>query len=246
MSSINGINNEDATQLATAMLGLNLAKETLQKYVGSDGMEFEIIYQSLLDYMMSNTDNDSIKNLLGAASSSSTGIISADELKNMLNNGTSYANTINRVSNESSTVNSSSTGDVSMNSIYSTAQKYSEKYGVNVNLILSVIKAESNFDPTVTSSAGAQGLMQLMPSNSASYGVTDPYDIDQNINAGTKLLKEYLNMYAGDTEMALAAYNAGPGTLQRRGVASSRDFYKLPSETRNYVPKVMGYYNNGI
>lgn len=245
MSSINGISNEDSTKLATMMMGLSLGKEALKKYVGSDGMEFEIIYQSLLDYMMQRTDDSNLKNLLGATGSSNKGTISADELKNMLNNGTSYAAATNKVSNTTQTtpVSNSYTSNDTINSV---VQKYANKYGVNSNLILSVIKAESDFNPRCTSGAGAQGLMQLMPENSRYYGVTDPYDIDQNINAGTQLLKQYLDMYGGNTEMALAAYNAGPGTLQQRGVSSTRDFYKLPSETRHYVPKVMGYYNNGL
>ena len=243
MSSINGISNEDSTKLATMMMGLQLGKETLQKYVGSDGMEFEIIYQSLLDYMGQKTNDGSLKNLLGATGSANKSTISADELKNMLNNGTSYAAATNKVSNTTQTTSNSYTSNDTINSV---VQKYANKYGVNSNLILSVIKAESDFNPKCTSGAGAQGLMQLMPENSKYYGVTDPYDIDQNINAGTQLLKQYLNMYGGNTEMALAAYNAGPGTLQRRGVTSASDFYKLPSETRHYVPKVMGYYNNGL
>ena len=242
MSSVNGISNEDATKMATAIMGLSLAKNTLQKYVGSDGMEFEIIYQSLLDYMMSKTDDNSLKALF-QSSGSKGNTISADELKAMINNGKNYADTTSRVSNVSSVPSS---GNTSMDKIHSAVEKYSKQYGLNSNLILSVIKAESDFDPTCTSSVGAAGLMQLMPENSRYYGVTDPYDIEQNISAGTQLLKSYLDMYGGNTEMALAAYNAGPGTLQRRGVSSSSDFYKLPSETRNYVPKVMGYYNSGI
>lgn len=245
MSSINGISNDDATKLATAMMGLSLAKDTLQKYVGSDGMEFEVIYQSLIDYMMKKTDDSSLKNLLGVSTSSGSRTISADELKNMLNNGTSYAATINKVSGTSSksAALKSSTGSAEIDAAI---QKYANKYGVDANLIRSIIKAESDFNPNCTSSVGAQGLMQLMPENSRYYGVTDPYDIDQNINAGTQLLKQYLNMYNGDTQMALAAYNAGPGTLKTRGVTSSNHFYKLPTETRNYVPKVMGYYNSGV
>lgn len=239
MSSINGISNEETTQLVTAMMGMSIAKDTLQKVVGSDGMEFEIIYQALIDYITQDTDNDTLKNLLSSTSNSSN-TISADELKAMLNNGTSYAASTNKVSNINYT------GDAYMDEIYSTVEKYANKYGVDSNLILSVIKAESNFDSTVTSSAGAQGLMQLMPFNSEAYGVTNPYDIDENINAGVQLLKQYLDMYDGDTQMALAAYNAGPGTLQRRGVSSASDFYKLPSETQNYVPKIMGYLNSGF
>lgn len=133
-----------------------------------------------------------------------------------------------------------------MQKIYNAVNAASEKYGVDSNLILSIIKQESDFDPYSTSSCGASGLMQIMPENFASVGVTDQYDIDQNISGGTKLFKEYLNQYDGNTEMALMAYNGGPGTMQRRGVSSASDLYKMPEETRNYVPRVMGYYKNGI
>lgn len=110
-----------------------------------------------------------------------------------------------------------------------------KRYRVDASLIRAIIKQESDFDPNVTSWAGAMGLMQLMPENVEHYGVSDPYNIEQNIDAGTRHIKDYIKMYNGDVKMGLAAYNAGPGTLQRRGVKSESDFYKLPSETQNYV-----------
>lgn len=130
--------------------------------------------------------------------------------------------------------------------IYSAVDDAAKKYGVDPNLILAVIKQESDFDPNSTSGVGAAGLMQIMPENFSHLGITDGYDVDQNINGGTKLLKEYLDKYNGSSEMALMAYNGGPGTMQRRGVSSASDLYKMPQETQNYVPKVMGYYRNGI
>lgn len=130
--------------------------------------------------------------------------------------------------------------------IYAAVRDASKKYGVSENLILAVIKQESDFDSTCTSGVGAAGLMQIMPSNYSHLGITDPYDVEQNVNGGTKLLKEYMDMYNGDIEMALMAYNGGPGTMSMRGVKSSSDLYKMPLETQNYVPKVMGYYNNGV
>ena len=140
----------------------------------------------------------------------------------------------------------SNRSDVDMKKIYNAVNTASEKYGVDSNLILSIIKQESDFDPNSTSSSGASGLMQIMPQNFASVGIKDQYDVDQNINGGTKLFKEYLNQFNGNTEMALMAYNGGPGTMQKRGVSSANDLYKMPEETQNYVPRVMGYYKNGI
>jgi len=130
--------------------------------------------------------------------------------------------------------------------IYSAVDDASKKYGVDPNLILAVIKQESDFDPNSTSGVGAAGLMQIMPENFSHLGITDGYDVEQNVNGGTKLLKEYLDKYNGSSELALMAYNGGPGTMQRRGVSSASDLYKMPQETQNYVPKVMGYYRDGI
>lgn len=133
-----------------------------------------------------------------------------------------------------------------LDKIYSAVETASKKYGVDKNLILAIIKQESDFNPSVVSSAGAKGLMQLMPENVLEAGISNPYDVNQNIDGGTKQLKGYLKQYNGNVEMALMAYNAGPGTVKRRGVLGINDLYKLPKETQHYVPKVMGYYKNGI
>lgn len=115
----------------------------------------------------------------------------------------------------------------------------SQKYGVDKNLINSVIEQESSFNPSSTSSAGAMGLMQLMPSTASELGVANAYDISQNVDGGTKYLKSLLNTF-GNYKLAIAAYNAGPGAVKKSG----GDISKLPSETRNYVNKVSTYYNN--
>ena len=152
-----------------------------------------------------------------------------------------------------SNVNYSSSGYTPSNAskaelekIYSAVQKAAKEYGVDENLIYAIIKQESDFDSTCTSSVGAAGLMQIMPSNFSYLGISDAYDVDQNVDGGTKLLKEYLNQYGGDIQMALMAYNGGPGTMQRRGVSSAGDLYKMPEETQNYVPNVMGYYQSQV
>lgn len=119
----------------------------------------------------------------------------------------------------------------------------SKKHGIDEGLIRAIIKIESDFNPRVKSSAGAMGLMQLMPENVQYYGVKDPYNIEENIDAGTRHIKDYLKMHNNNLDMALAAYNFGPGNMNRRGIKSEADFYKLPTETRNYLVKIRKYYN---
>ena len=134
---------------------------------------------------------------------------------------------------------SSSTGSTSSNNQFSDLIKQaSEKYGIDEDLISSVIQAESNFNSNAVSSTGAQGLMQLMPGTAIGLGVTNAFDPAQNINGGTLYLKKMLSRYGGDIEKALAAYNAGPGAVDQYG--------GIPpyQETLSYVSKVIGYYNN--
>jgi soluble lytic murein transglycosylase-like protein len=110
-----------------------------------------------------------------------------------------------------------------------------QKYGVDAGLIRAVIKAESDFNPQAVSHAGARGLMQLMPSTARSLGVIDSFDPEQNVMAGTRFLKDLLQRYGGDVDSALAAYNWGPGNVDRRPD-------QLPRETRTYLARVKELY----
>ncbi|HPH96748.1 MAG TPA: lytic transglycosylase domain-containing protein [Anaerolineaceae bacterium] len=114
------------------------------------------------------------------------------------------------------------------------------KYNVDPALVQAVIKAESNFNPDVVSSAGAQGLMQLMPGTARSLGVTNAFDPEQNIEGGVKFLRQLLDRFGGNTTLAVAAYNAGPGAV------SKYDGIPPYQETQTYVRRVLGYYQSAM
>lgn len=112
-------------------------------------------------------------------------------------------------------------------------QKAAQKYNVSESLLKAIAKAESNFNAKSVSSAGAMGVMQLMPATAKSLGVTDPYDAGQNIMGGAKCISQKLKEFNGDERMALAAYNAGSGAVKRYG--------GIPSYCKSYVNKVQSY-----
>lgn len=116
-------------------------------------------------------------------------------------------------------------------------QKASKKYDVSFPLIKALIKAESNFDPLAVSKAGAMGLMQIMPVNFSTYNISDPFNPSENIMGGTCYLKQLLNQFEGQLNLALAAYNAGPEAVNRYNKS-------IPpyEETQTYVKRVLKYY----
>lgn len=112
---------------------------------------------------------------------------------------------------------------------------YSRQYGVDPLLVRAVMKQESGFQPFALSTSGAMGLMQLMPGTAEGLGVTDPYNIEENIKGGVQYLSYQLNAF-NDIELALAAYNAGPNAVKKYGGIPPYD------QTQNYVKNVMNYY----
>lgn len=115
-------------------------------------------------------------------------------------------------------------------------QEAAERHSVDPALVRAVIQTESHWNPSAISRRGAVGLMQLIPGTAQRYGVTDVFNPKQNVDAGVRHLRTLLDRYSGNLDMALAAYNAGEGAVDRhRGIPPFR-------ETRNYVQKVTNAY----
>ena len=117
----------------------------------------------------------------------------------------------------------------------SVIEQASERYGIDPAVLHGLIQQESGFDPSAQSSAGASGLTQLMPGTASSMGVANPLNPTESIEGGARYLSQLTSQFGGNTEDALAAYNAGPGAVQQYG--------GIPpyAETQSYVSKVLGY-----
>ena len=110
------------------------------------------------------------------------------------------------------------------------------KHHVDPNLVRSIIKVESNFNPRAVSRKGAMGLMQLMPATARDLNVRNPFDVEQNVDGGVRHFKELLDNFNGDVSMSLAAYNAGAGAVSRHGGVPPY------AETRDYVKRITSLY----
>lgn len=128
-------------------------------------------------------------------------------------------------------------GETTLQDIFERAAK---KYNISYDFLVAVAKAESDFNPNCVSSAGAQGIMQVMPAEQKGLGIEDPFDAEQNIMGAAKLLKAHLKKFDGDYTLAAAAYNAGSGTVKKYGGVPPY------TETQNYVKKINQYMKEGV
>lgn len=169
----------------------------------------------------------------------SSGFLSTETVQKLLGFNPLTGETVNSAAETSTTDNTSSSGVSCPENLDAYFKEASEKYNVDINLLKAIAKAESGFNTKATSSAGAMGVMQLMPSTAKSLGVSNAYNAYENIMGGAKLIASNLKKYNGDISLALAAYNAGSGNVDKYG--------GIPpfKETQNYVKKVMNYYKNG-
>jgi len=207
-----------------------------------DGSLFDILLQEMMMADGSITANDyenQISNLE----------VQLNNYLNSLNNGqvSDSSDTYNISSlNVSTPVSSGNSVSSSRHEINGDIQQLitdaAQRYGVSPSLIQAVIETESSFNPKVVSSAGAKGLMQLMDGTARGLGVTDSFDPAQNIDGGTRYLANLIRRFGGNERTALAAYNAGPGRVQRADISNDQELmdklHLLPRETQNYVSKV--------
>jgi len=158
----------------------------------------------------------------------------ADIYKYVDENGNTLFTNVYRGSENAKVISEGRTEDHNNSKPYSLIiSSMSRKYNIEPSIIKAVIAAESNWRHDVVSAKGAIGLMQLMPSTIKDMKVKDPYDPEDNIEGGTKYLRLLLDRFKGDLELALAAYNSGPGTVTKyNGIPPIK-------ETRMYVKKVL-------
>ena len=156
----------------------------------------------------------------------------ADEVKQILANGSENSTSPSQFQNSGERA-------LTEQEIDAAIDKSARQHDVDPTLVRAVIKVESNFNPNAVSRKGAMGLMQLMPQTARELNVSNPFDPQQNVDAGVRHLKHLMESYGGDVKLTLAAYNAGAGA-----VARSAGVPNFP-ETRNYVNRISNLYYGG-
>jgi hypothetical protein len=221
------------------------ALKTEEKKAGEQGSEGAVTQRlTLKDYLLNTVRNPSLSSLHRirhgnasdlsgdqASSAPETGKENTPSIQSeMKTNETDFTRAMKRLKGSGKAISP----DLRQR-IDSCVELASQKYDVPSDLIRAIIQAESGFRPHAVSSAGAQGLMQLMPGTAEDLGVENPFDIDQNIDGGVRYFKQMMDEFDGDVKLSLAAYNAGPGAVKRYdGVPPYR-------ETLRYIRKVMKY-----
>lgn len=228
------------------MVAVNEVAVTNWKHKEDTPIDFQqLLMQVISKDEEKNSDKDGIRIVTSRKESGGTGNVNSDSTytynvntdKNTdgVNAGNSSSQSVDKPSDKKYTKCLDNQGNYNPETNYDGYfEAASEKYGVSVDLLKSVAKVESEFKPTVVSSSGAVGIMQLMPSTASSMGVSDSYDPEQNIMGGAKLLSILLEQFDGDVSLALAGYNAGAGAVERAG--------GVPDCAKDYVDKVLGYY----
>jgi soluble lytic murein transglycosylase-like protein len=238
-----------------AMQNLSTSNDTNSSTLSSNSTQFsELINELLNEQMLGSSDSlnglgdvSSLLESLQATTGTNPGA-SSYIASFLLNSNSNYIPTSNSIDSTSSSSLEQYTKDYTGKESYENflvgAEQYSAEiakaaktYNVPEKLIASVMKQESNFNPSAVSSAGASGLMQLMPSTARFLGVNDTLDPEQSIMGGAKYLRQMLDQFDNNVETALAAYNAGPGNVKKYG--------GIPpfKETQNYVKNILNYLN---
>lgn len=197
--------------------------------------------QTALDALYPNskvkkTDSPSFEKVLQSSSKSNFGTLLLDPKLKQVNANIVQTSKINNTIQEAISAQVNVKPVSSKSQIINVVSQISKKHGVDEKLVQALIKQESGFNPKAKSKSGAMGLMQLMPQTAKNLGVKDPYNTVQNVDGGVRYLKTMLDKYNGNVILALAAYNAGPGAVDKySGVPP----YK---ETQNYVRNILANY----